>query len=501
MIRDTLQNIIENKDIRTNLIKLKSELKEDKITKNYNKEALLYLLNGEFKILEQLLEHTDAKVRKHTAGILEQLARQEFLLPLFKAYQTEQTRFVRTAYLLAIRELDYRELELELKQCLEERKKEPITEENKKHIMEEIHLLHELLLNIKGNKKHTFTGWKKASELVLITNRNHKHITIDELGDIPKKELNAGILVKTNKIKEIFKIRTVQEVLFKIPEMKAVDSDPIKAAKQIIDGGICRFLEERHQQAAPFYFRVELKSKAGLEERSKFSKRFAIELEHVSKGTLINSTSNYEVELRLIETKNKTYQTLIKLYTINEERFYYRKNTIASSIRPYLAALTMQLAKEYLTENAQVLDPFCGTGTMLIERANYLPVKTMYGIDSFGEAIKKARENTKAANLTIHYINRDFFDFKHEYLFDEVISNLPFISKNKENDELKSLYQKFFLKISSHMKHNGILVLYTHNKELLKSCIRKSTNYKIEKEYEISMKEGTYIFIIRIITI
>lgn len=171
MIRDTLQNIIENKDIRTNLIKLKSELKEDKITKNYNKEALLYLLNGEFKILEQLLEHTDAKVRKHTAGILEQLARQEFLLPLFKAYQTEQTRFVRTAYLLAIRELDYRELELELKQCLEERKKEPITEENKKHIMEEIHLLHELLLNIKGNKKHTFTGWKKASELVLITNR------------------------------------------------------------------------------------------------------------------------------------------------------------------------------------------------------------------------------------------------------------------------------------------------------------------------------------------
>ena len=28
--------------------------------------------------------------------------------------------------------------------------------------------------------------------------------------------------------------------------------------------------------------------------------------------------------------------------------------------------------------------------------------------------------------MAAHYINRDFFQFRHDYLFDEVITNMPF---------------------------------------------------------------------------
>ena len=62
---------------------------------------------------------------------------------------------------------------------------------------------------------------------------------------------------------------------------------------------------------------------------------------------------------------------------------------------------------------------------MLIERDRLVPAREMYGIDIFGEAIVKARENTQAAGTRVWYINRDFFDFTHDYKFDEIITDMP----------------------------------------------------------------------------
>ena len=84
----------------------------------------------------------------------------------------------------------------------------------------------------------------------------------------------------------------------------------------------------------------------------------------------MNSTSHYEVELRLVENKAGDFNLMIKLFTYKDPRFRYRREAMSSSIQPVNAALAMKLAQKYLKEGAQVLDPFCGVGTMLIER-NY----------------------------------------------------------------------------------------------------------------------------------
>ena len=64
-----------------------------------------------------------------------------------------------------------------------------------------------------------------------------------------------------------------------------------------------------------------------------------------------------------------------------------------------------------------MLDPFCGAGTMLIERAKCAPVKEIFGIDLLEQAVDAARFNTKLADLNANYINRDFFTFTSEILF------------------------------------------------------------------------------------
>ena len=165
-----------------------------------------------------------------------------------------------------------------------------------------------------------------------------------------------------------------------MPGMKTCEKDPVKAAETIASSKLVEFLEERHKGETPFYFRVEVKmqttsvinSKDGaknkgggkneqekrtLEEKLKFVKKFVYALEEKSQGKLINTTSDYEVELRLVENKEGRFNVMVKLYTMEDHRFDYRQEVVASSIRPVNAALLVQLAKEYMIEDARVLDP------------------------------------------------------------------------------------------------------------------------------------------------
>lgn len=110
-------------------------------------------------------------------------------------------------------------------------------------------------------------------------------------------------------------------------------------------------------------------------------------------------------------------------------------------------ALILELSREWLTKGAQVLDPFCGVGTMLVERTKILPADPLYGVDVYGEAIEKGRENAELAGIPIHFINRDILDFTHDYLFDEIISDMPGTGRSKDKGQILDLYERFLKKV------------------------------------------------------
>lgn len=492
MVRDTFDEIVNNVDVRQNLSKLRQEIKDES-----NKYALLYYIGERKNLIPDLLESEDAKTRKNAALLMGDLALEEFLPCIIKGYQNEEQRFIKSSYLVALRNFDYREYLSFLKECLDKLLAVELTEENKKHTEEEIRELTSLIVSMEGVKKHTFTGFHKLSKVLLLTNRNHIPVTLQKVQQITPtaKEFNAGVTVKTDRLDEILPIRTYQEILFALEGAQVCQMNPIQAAKLLYAGDLLEFLMDRHNGDAPFYFRVEVKSKMELSKKSEFAKKFSSELERLTKRQLINSTNNYEFEIRFIENKEQNFNVLLKLYTIKDSRFTYRKNVIASSIRPVNAALTVALAKEYMKEDAQVLDPFCGVGTMLIERHKVVKAYSTYGIDIFADAIELARENTEAARQVIHYINRDFFDFKHEYLFDEIISDMPFSNSKNREQEITDLYQLFFKKAKVHLKEDGVIIMYTHNRELVHK-FGKAAGYRVREDYEISRKERTYVMIL-----
>ncbi|WP_343209391.1 TRM11 family SAM-dependent methyltransferase [Anaerolentibacter hominis] len=495
MIKELWNQIQNDQEVRQSLSKIRQEIKNDG-----ERAKLSLLIEGDESILIGLLQSEDAKTRKNAALLMGDLGNQMFLAPVWKAYQEEQQRFVKSSYLAALGHFDYGEYLDAIKDRLTALKKEPMTEENQKHVMEEMRELSALVTRAEGSVIHSFTGWDEPADIFLLTNRNFRELTRDELlalePNAKTKLLGAGVMASVTNLRWLRDIRTYQELLFVVREMGPCEMEPNKIAQTIVNSPLLAFMAERHEGKAPYYFRLEMKSKRDLGQKSVFLKKLSAEIESLSDRKLINTTDNYEFELRLIENKLGNCNIMIKLFTLKDTRFTYRKEVIPTSIKPVNAALTAALAKEYMKEDGQVLDPFCGVGTMLIERHKAVRANTSYGIDIQEAAIIKARKNAETAKQVIHFVNRDFFQFNHDYLFDEVITNMPFqIGQFTEADVL-DIYNRFFKRIPSLLKDGAVLILYTHNQQAILRLTYR-TRFSILKDYEISKREGTHVMILR----
>ena len=497
MIKNLLENIMNGIDVRQNLSQLRQEIKETN-----KKNELLDLIDDDSELIngmKQLLDSEDAKTRKNAALLMGDLEIDEFCDSLFKGYQAEDQMFVKSAYLNALKSFNYFAYLSDFKNRLAELAETTLTVENKKHVEEEMRALTELIVEVEGITTHTFGGFNEDYDCILLTNRLHTNVTEAQLVEISgceARSFNAGVEVKTNHLFDILPIRTYSELLFTIKGMKNCEMDAIKAAATISSSDLLNVLKKAHSGTTPFYFRVEIKSKIPLDKKSIFAKKFSSELERLSSRQLLNSPTNYEFEIRLIENKIGNFNVLVKFNTIKDERFDYRVENISSSIKPVNAALLVALAKDYMIDNARVLDPFCGVGTMLIERQKIVKANTSYGIDILSDAINKAKINTEAAGQIIHYINRDFFDFTHEYVFDEIFTNMPFRIGRKTEEEIYELYRKFFDKAKEFLTQDGTIIMYSHNRDYV-SQLTKENRFTIVKEFEIMDKEETFLFIIK----
>lgn len=508
MITELYKQLQQNTEVRRTLIAMKEALRG--ADGKRERSELISFCGGDFKTLTGCLSAEDAKVRKNAALVIGELAVPKLLPALWEAYNAEQTRFVRSAYLAAMKSYDYSGLMPELKQAQARVNALEATQESRGHLQEERMLLRELIAAKESEKPHRYTGDGVLSELVLTANRNHRHVLLEELGACRKKEFAAGAMVQTKEPSGLFALRTFEEMFFVLPGCKAVPAEPAAAAKALVSAGLLEYLRERHEDnGAPYRFRIELRGKMTLEKRGSFVRRMAAVLEEETKGALANVTEGYEAELRLIETKAGDFNVLLKLFTLRDRRFSYRQKTIAAGMRPVNAALCMALADgqlrtladgskvSFLAENASVLDPFCGAGTMLVERAKRRPVREMFGLDILEEAVGAARENTRLADVKANYVHRDFFTFTREELFDEIVTDMPFTaSENPERQqEIEGIYRRFFGKASGHLKQDGVLLILTHDRALVRKYGIK--DFAVVKEFELSMKEGSYLFLLQ----
>jgi len=479
----------QKENLRSNLSALRQLVKEE-----YQMRKLLSYMEDNGDMLVGFLEEEDAKTRKNAALLLGDLCYQPAVDKLWNAYQKEQTLFVKSAYLQAFAELDVEEKVPELKTRLEHLLSIEVEPENKKHLDEEIRALRKIMIRYEGIKHHTPDIKGKEVRVLLLTNRTQRE-TIRRMVDCGTATVHPlGVMVDTDDLPALMKIRTFRDMVFPLSVDGFLPADPVEVAHSIWNSDVLGLLDNLHKEKGNYYFRIEVKSAMTLEERSGFTKKMAAELEAISKGQLINSTSDYEVEIRLIANKEGEFFPCLRLTTIKKRRFTYRKNAIAASIHPSTAALIMELAKDYLKEDAQIIDPFCGVGTMLIERNHKVPAREMYGIDIFGDAIAFARENTQLAGIRVNYIHRDFRDFKHNYLFNEIITNMPLRGK-KTKQEMDVFYEEFFQKAKEILTKDAVIIMYTNEIGFVKKQLRLNKEFSLVQETCMQPKNEFYLLI------
>ena len=305
MLENEFHKLEEKQEIRTTISQIRKEIK-----KQDSKKAFLELLQGKESMIVAFLSDEDAKTRKNTALLIGDLKLEQAKDALIAAYLNETTLYVKSAYLTALGKLDVRENLEFFKNRLLEVKNQQVPAEEQKHQGEEIRELNEIILKTEGAKKHQFTGFQMPHEMLLLTNREQREVTFSEVKEIGasvqrKAELHPlGVLVFSKEVTPFTKLRTYRELLFPIHTNERIPAMPHRAAELLWHSDLYAFLTECHEGDAPFFFRLEVKS---AEPKTEFVKKLGASLEKKSDWKLANSTTDYEIEIRLIEAKDALF--------------------------------------------------------------------------------------------------------------------------------------------------------------------------------------------------
>ena len=365
-----------------------------------------------------------------------------------------------------------------------------VTDENRKHIEEELNEINKILIKYNGIKHHTPVLEGVKAELLLMTNRLHREVVRRQIPVKDTKLHPLGVLVKTDNIPLIMQVRTFRKMYFTIHAASLLPKDAQEAAGLLAESDMYDILRRMHREGGPFYYRIESTADAA------YQSRLAKAIDMHFAGRMINSPNDYDVVIKLIPTKNDNFFVCMRLCSIQDNRFAYRKNVLPTSMHPSQAALIVSLAKPYLKETAQIMDPFCGVGTLLIERAHLVPAREIYATDTYGDAITMGRENAALAKTRINFIHRDFFDFRHDYKFDELITDMP-VRNRQTKAEMELFYERFFDKAAEHLVSGGIIVMYSNEIGFVKKQIRLRVEYRLLQETCILDKKDFYLFVIR----
>lgn len=490
-----MEAIRRGEEVRANLIELKMHCKEDP------KAAwALRAEDGVPQIFEKLLSHEDAKVRKNAALLLGELGLDESASALFEAYGAEQTRFVKSAYLQALKELDVTPYLDALRERYQQLLAYEPSEDEKKHVAQERSLLQQLLSENDVLKKHTFSGWRRTNDVIFTTEYAlreplQKQIKMRSREAVRTALHPFGVRVRTTELSQLSRMHTYRELLFTLRIRGTVRGNAAELSRALLDGGLITLLEELHAETAPFYFRIEVRGMEDTVQKTALAKELARELEQGSGGRLFNSTTDYEVELRLIRTKDGSFYPCLKLYTIADDRFAWRKQTISASMHPSLAAALIELARPYLSEQSVVLDALCGVGTFVIERNLRMKAYDNYAVDLYGQAIAGARQNAAAAGVTCNFITKDFTQFTSKHRMTEIFADMPKRGK-KTKEELDALYSGCFRQFSELLEPHGHLFLYAGEEGFVKKNLRLNKNLALIHEIRIRPKEDGVFYII-----
>lgn len=461
------------------------------------RRSSVYLLGKLFKkeqkvpleILDALhhaLFDEDPKVRKNSAIVLGELKKNQSVEHLINAIKKEKIKWVKLSMILALGAIGGKQAIDFLSSY------QPIAETEEQKVLSKA-LDHSLKLE---------SNWQflqrlpKPILLELWTFNGLESVLEQEVKEkllcTAKRDRNNVVVIETNNVYSLFSLRTFTEIIIPIININMNTSEVEEIKAKIIyslytNNMVDKFLSLHKGDESNIRYRLEVRGnhikhhirRSIIKEVTQSIKTFS--------PLLINSPSNYDIEIRIIIEKNNL-RILWKPFTILDSRFNYRVQDVPSAINPVVAAGIMKFVKAKLSPHHRMIDPFCGSGTILIERALIEGCKELVGIDISQKAIEAARQNVRVSGIkNIKLINDDMRNIlKHEHeKFNEIITNMPFGIRTGTHETNVNLYRDFFNMIQCILEKKGIIVLYTQEINLTTDLFQTSNNLKLLNVYRV----------------
>jgi len=218
--------------------------------------------------------------------------------------------------------------------------------------------------------------------------------------------------------------------------------------------------------------------------KQEFNELLRMARETFSPQGLVDSPSSYAAMLRVEADPDATRIWLVPTFE-PDTRFAYRTADVGASINPVVGACLARLVR--CGESSVVVDPTCGSGTLLIERALLDRGSMLSGIDISPTAIRAATGNIIAAGLAARIAVRqgdggDAAAWPERC--DEVLANLPF-GVRTEDRNLDGLYRRIVGNVARTLTPGGRALLYTTHAKTIVALLRRTTKLKVIEERRV----------------
>lgn len=297
------------------------------------------------------------------------------------------------------------------------------------------------------------------------------------LGHRPRVVQNGSVRARVHAVCDLDQVRTWREWLVCVAEQPLPDASDGSVAKAGVDL-LCKGLDvvaELYAKHAsvPSRYRIELRGKdTSHASRRKLVKHWVDGLKPLRPG-FSNNPSHYTFELRVQRAKTKV-GVFLKLTEEPDTRFDYRKTDVPAAMHPATAAGVVRMSN--CRKQARVLDPFCGSGTLLFERLKrHVPCRELAGSDISGNAVEAAKTNLAGAgDSRLGFRRGDVRSVRHEGRFDELISNLPYGIRTGSHDKNVDIYQALIDRLPDWMNDGASITLVTQEIDLMTELFRKT---------------------------
>lgn len=409
-------------------------------------------------VLYAALNAPEPKARKNAARLLGAFASERDTDALIAALQKEETRFVVPSILLALGAIAGTKAGEALAAYV------PPTaadETEEKHVTDIVEAHTKALAALERDiPLPQRTRLAKPMELLLVPPVGFGQILLKEAASRGfSATLNSdGVQVTTDQIKTLQELRCAQEILLPIAGSLPIDAGQIAAAADPV-------------LTRPY--RIELRNYTG--DRAAFIRAVSTAL---CGG---DNPSRYADELRIICNGGKC-GVFIRPKNVPDTRFAYRKRTLPASIHPVQAACLARYALSFVScARPRTLDPFCGSGTLLLELERAVPT-ALIGVDISERALDAARENAAAAHSGARFVHKDILNFEPREPFDLILTNMPFGNRVGTHSANEALYRDFAHALPKLLASGGVAVLYTMEHKLLASSLMAESSLTVAAE-------------------